>query len=294
MVRSLPPLNALRAFEAAGRHQSFSRAAGELGVSHSAVSRHVRGLEDRLGAQLFRDLPRGVALTQAGTRYLAELTPAFDRIAQASEVFDQRPTGLVTIDSEPLFATNWLLPRMVAFKRQFPEIEIRLDANPGLADVARYEVDLAIRFFHAGPKDQDAPLLSNAPLHPFASPKLVSGPLTPDELVTLPLLRDRREDVWKQWAKIAGCELPQSTSEWRLRARLAYQAAVLGQGVLMTSQEIAETDVAAGRLVQCSDIGFRMGSYHLVAGEGVTRRGAVRRFRDWLLDQSAGLRSGVQ
>lgn len=291
MARSLPPLNALRAFEAAGRHQSFSRAADELGVSHSAVSRHVRGLEHRLGAQLFRDLPRGVTLTQAGTRYLAALTPAFDRIAQASEVFDQRPAGQVTIDAEPLFATNWLLPRLAEFKRLFPDIDVRLDANPELADVARYEVDLAIRFFHAGPKDQDAPLLSNAPLYPFAAPELVQGRLSPDELLTLPLLRDRREDTWKLWAEAAGCEAPEGSYNWRLRARLAYQSAVLGHGVLLTSAEIADADVTAGRLVQCSDIGFRMGSYHLVTGEGVTRRSAVRRFRDWLLDQSAALRS---
>lgn len=291
MARSLPPLNALRAFEAAGRHQSFSRAANELGVSHSAVSRHVRGLEDRLGAQLFCDLPRGVALTQAGARYLSALTPAFDRIAEASEMFDKRPAGQVTIDAEPLFATNWLLPRLIEFKALFPDIDIRVEANPELADVARYEVDLAIRFFHAGPKDQDAPLLSNAPLCPFAAPGLVPLPVTPDNLMTYPLLRDRREDTWARWAEIAGCTAPKAVDGWRLRARLSYQSALLGQGVLLTSAEVAQADVQAGRLVQCSDIGFRMGSYHLVSGEGVRRRSAVRRFHDWLLDQSRALRA---
>lgn len=292
MARSLPPLNALRAFEAAGRHQSFSRAADELGVSHSAVSRHVRGLEDRLGAQLFRDLPRGVALTQAGARYLSSLTPAFDRIAEASEMFDKRPAGLVTIDAEPLFATNWLLPQLSDFYQRFPDIDVQLEANPELADVARYEADLAIRFFHAGPKDQTAPLLSNAPLCPYAAPDLVGEPLTSQELLTLPLLRDRREDTWRVWAVAAGCTPPENTGGRRLRARLSYQAALLGHGVLLTSAEIAQADVAAGRLVKCSDIGIRMGSYHLVSGEGVTRRSAVRLFRDWLLDQSVGLRSG--
>jgi len=275
MARSLPPLNALRAFEAAGRHESFW------------------GLEDRLGAQLFRDLPRGVTLTQAGARYLSALTPAFERIAEASEMFDQRPAGQVTIDAEPLFATNWLLPRLADFRQRFPDVEVRLEANPGLADIARYEADLAIRFFHAGPANQDAPLLSNAPLHPYATPELVPDPLPPEELLKLPLLRDRRENTWREWARLAGCA-PPPIGNWRLRARLSYQAAILGYGVLLTTAEIVAADVAAGRLVQCSDIGFRMGSYHLVTGEGVTRRGGVRRFRDWLLDQSVELRSSIQ
>jgi len=292
MARSLPPLNALRAFEAAGRHQSFSRAANELGVSHSAVSRHVRGLEDRLGAQLFRDLPRGVALTQAGARYLAALSPAFDHIAEASEVFAQRPTGQVIVDAEPLFASNWLIPRLGDFYQRYPEIELRLEASNTLADIARYEADLAIRFYHAGPPSDDLLLVSDAPLYPFAAPSLVPDPLPASKLLKLPLLRDRYEDTWKEWAIAAGYDVtPAGQSDWRLRATLAYAAALAGQGVLLTSADVTEGDVKAGRLVQCSDIGFRMGSYHLVAGEGVMRRGPVRIFRDWLLDQSAPLRS---
>jgi len=292
MPRALPPLNALRAFEAAGRHQSFSGAAEELGVSHSAISRHVRGLEDRLGAQLFRDLPRGVALTQAGARYLAALSPSFDRIAEASEVFDQRPAGQVTVDAEPLFAMKWLIPRLGDFYQRYPDIELRLQANSAIADLARYEADLALRFFHAGPEGQDAPLLSNAPLYPFAAPGVVSGLMPPEQILSLPLLRDRHADTWRKWAGLAGCPPPAGApSDWRMRARLAYETALAGHGVLLVSSEIAEVDAASGRLVQCSDIGFRMGSYHLVSAEGVMRRSAVRLFRDWLLDQSAGLRS---
>lgn len=295
MPRSLPPLNALRAFEAAGRHQSFSRAAEELGVSHSSVSRHVRGLEDRLGVQLFRDLPRGVALTQAGARYLATLTPSFDRIAEASEVFQQRPAGQVTVDAEPLFAMKWLIPRLSDFYNRFPDVELRLQASSAFADIDRYEADLALRFFHAGPKNQTAPLLSDAPLYPYATPELVPAPLSPDAILRLPLLRDRHEDTWRHWADLAGCAPPRSAaSDWRMRARLAYESALAGHGVLLVSSEIAEVDAAAGRLVRCSEIGFRMGSYHLLAAEGVTRRSAVRLFRDWLLDQSAALRSVPQ
>jgi len=295
MPRALPPLNALRAFEAAGRHQSFTGAAEELGVSHSSISRHVRGLEDRLGAQLFRDLPRGVALTQAGARYLAALSPAFDRIAEASEVFDQRPAGQVTVNAEPLFAMKWLIPRLSDFYDRHPEVELRLQASSDIADLARYEADLALRFFHAGPEGQSAPLLSDAPLYPYAAPALVPDPLSPTMLMRLPLLRDRLADTWQRWAALAGCPPPPgAASDWRMRARLAYEAALAGHGVLLISSEIAETDVAAGRLVQCSDIGFRMGSYHLVPAEGAIRRSAVRVFRDWLLDQTAALRTSAR
>lgn len=292
MSRSLPPLNALRAFEAAGRHESFSRAAGELGVSHSSISRHVRGLEHRLGVRLFRDLPRGVALTQAGARYLAAITPAFDRIAEATEAFDPRPAGQVSVNAEPLFAGKYLLPRLQGFYDKFPDVTVRLDASSGLADMARYEADLAIRFYHAGPQGQDAPLLSDAPLYPFAAPKLVPESLPANALLKLPLLRDRREDTWHRWAQLAGCNPPPGDpSQWRMRVNLAYDAALLGRGVLLTSAEIASSDVAAGRLIQCSDIGFRMGSYHLVIAEGAIRRSAVRHFRDWIIDQSALHRS---
>jgi len=291
MPRALPPLNALRAFEAAGRHQSFSGAAEELGVSHSAISRHVRGLEHRLGVQLFRDLPRGVALTQAGARYLTALSPSFDRIAEATELFDQRPAGQVTVDAEPLFAMKWLIPRLGDFYMRFPDVELRLQASSTLAALDRYEADIALRFFHAGAEGQSAPLLSNAPLYPYAAPSLVPEPLSPEALLRLPLLRDRMADTWRHWAGLAGCAPPKgAASDWRMRARLGYESALAGHGVLLISSEIAEADAAAGRLVQCSDIGFRSGSYHLVTAEGATRRSAARLFCDWLLDQSAALR----
>lgn len=291
MPRALPPLNALRAFEAAGRHQSFSGAAEELGVSHSAISRHVRGLEHRLGVQLFCDLPRGVALTQAGARYLAALSPSFDRIAKATEIFDQRPAGQVIVSAEPLFAMKWLIPRLGDFYMRFPDIELRLQASSTLAALDRYEADIALRFFRAGAKGQSAPLLSNAPLYPYAAPGLVPDPLSPESLLSLPLLRDRMADTWRHWAGLADCSPPEgAASDWRMRARLAYESALAGHGVLLISSEIAEVDAAAGRLVQCSDIGFRSGSYHLLTAEGATRRNAVRLFCDWLLDQSVALR----
>lgn len=294
MYRQLPPLNALRAFEAAGRHQSFSRAAEELGVSHSSISRHVRGLEDRLGVQLFRELSRGLELSQDGAAYLAQIMPALDTIAYATEGLAEVPQGTVTVNAETLFAAKWLIPRLGAFSALHPEIEIRLEASRRLADVARYEADLAIRFVSPGAHYRGSELISDAPLHPYASPDLLVEPIrSPRDLLSYPLLRDRSNGTWGYWFTLAGdvpdVEVPGSS--WRMSSFLEVEAAISGQGVLLVSDEVVASEVAAGRLVRVSDVGFREGGYHLVQGDGVLRRKAVRVFRDWLIEQSRPWRS---
>lgn len=293
MSRNLPPLNALRAFEVAGRHESFSRAAEELGVSHSSVSRHVRGLEDRLGAQLFRDVSRGVVLTRAGARFLAEVSPALDQIAAAAEPFAQRPAGLLVLDAEPLFASNWLIPRLSSFYSKYPDIELRLEASRGVVDIARFEAEMAIRFYAAGTTDSAEPLISDAPLVPYAVPGLIDRPL--EDLTSwdgLTFFRDRADDTWTRWCVEAGrTPAPGMFGGWRMRATMALPSALAGHGVMLTSEDIVDVHVRAGRLVPCSKINFRLGSYHLVTGQGVLRRAPARHFRDWLLDESAALRS---
>lgn len=293
MPRQLPPLNALRAFEAAGRHESFSRAADELGVSHSAISKHVRGLEDRLGAQLFRDLPRGVALTQAGERYLAHLTPAFDEIAEATEAFSVRPAGSVTVNAETVFAIKWLVPSLKSFKKAYPDIELQLDATEALIDIARYEADIAIRFFLAGAPDRNCALLSNEAIYPFAAPAIAREVAdNPENLLKFPLLRDRGGDPWAVWfAGIGRPDLAERVPQVRrTRALLAIEAVLAEQGVLLASADNVEHDLAAGRLVKCFDHGFRQGTYYLLFGEGVLRRKPVRLFRDWLLKKTEHFR----
>ena len=291
MQRQLPPLNALRAFEAAGRHQSFSRAAEELGVSHSSISRHVRGLEDRLGVQLFRDLPRGLELSRDGAAYLAQISPALDAIASATEGLAETPQGTVAVNSEPLFAMKWIMPRLTDFYAQYPDISIQLEASRQLADVARYEADLAIRFVHPGGVYPNSELLSDAPLYPFASPLLVPKPIDdPKELLDYPLMGDRTNGTWHVWFEAAGSNVPPEkipVSQWRLKSLLAVEAAIAGQGVLLTSVEVVSHEVALGRLIQLSDVGFREGGYHLVRSEGAMRRKPVRIFRDWLVQESA-------
>lgn len=289
MSRQLPPLNALRAFEAAGRHQSFSRAAEELLVSHSSISRHVRGLEDRLGVQLFRDLPRGLELSADGAAYLAQITPALDAIADATEGLVEVPQGAVTVNSETLFAAKWLAPRLGAFAAQYPEVEIRLEASRRLADVARYEADLAIRFVRPGGRYPGSELISDAPLHPYAAPGVLTGPITsPRDLLSYPLLRDRSSGTWQAWFSLAGEVSPDEVQvpAWRMSSFLELEAAIAGRGILLISDEIVADEVAAGRLVKLSDIGFREGGYHLLHGAGVLRRKPVRVFRDWLMAQT--------
>lgn len=293
MPKNLPPLNALRAFDAAGRHQSFSRAAEELGVSHSSISRHVRGLEDRLGVQLFRDLPRGLVLSRDGAAYLAQISPALDAIAEATEGLVAAPQGAVTVNSEPLFATKWLVPRLGKFATLHPGVDVRLEASRHLADVARYEADLAIRFVKPGGRYPGAELISDAMIYPFAAPGLVPPGSAPRDLLRYPLIRDRTEGTWELWfAKAGGVrpeEVPRST--WRMSSLLEVEAAMSGQGVLLISSEVVAGEVAAGRLVQLFDVGLREGGYYLVRQDGILRRKPVRVFRDWVLAETAMWRS---
>src|SRR5262245_57948339 len=135
-MRRLPPLNALRAFEAASRHQSFTAAAGELGVSHAAVGRHVRALEATLGLSLFRRDGRGIALTEPGARLAAVATEALDRIAEgAAALAEEAGAGLLRVSVEPAFAARWLVPNLGGFRRSHPRVEIELDPSPRLADL---------------------------------------------------------------------------------------------------------------------------------------------------------------
>lgn len=295
MSRNLPPLNALRAFEAAGRHESFSRAAQELNVAHSAISRHVRGLEARLGVKLFRDLPRGVELTLEGRGYLARVLPALDMIAEATEDLAQTPRGVVTVNSEPLFAERFILPRLAGFQDAFPDIEIRLEASPLLADVERHEADLAVRFAQTGHLDVPCELLTATPIYPHATPDYVDRHIRrPEDLLTLPRFRDRENNIWVQWFAAAGVPSPAlREGGWRLKSPLAYEAGLQGLGVYLGSSECVSFDREQGRLVRCFEIGIWDGAFYLVHGSRGVRRSAVKRFRDWLMDETAAFRGGL-
>ena len=293
-MRQLPPLNALRAFEAAGRHESFALAADELGVTHSSVSRHVRGLEDRLGVALFADLPRGVRLTDTGAAYLDEITPALDRIADATAMLSDRGGGIVTVSCEPLFATRWLVKRLHKFHSAEPDVELRLDASEELADVRRHAADLAIRFYKSGTPDVPTDLISDRPLHVYAAPRFARQVGQPKDLLALPRLQDRYGDMWRLWFEAAGVAIGDVVTEpaWRMRAALSCEAAISGHAAFLVGEEVVRDAVADGQLVRLFDYAIHRGSYHLVQGETARRNHAARAFRRWLLKASQDLRSG--
>lgn len=295
MARQLPPLNALRAFEAAGRLSGFSRAAEELNVNHSSVSRHIRGMEKRLGVQLFRPTRKGVELTEAGRTYLDKITLVFDAIEAATEDLTLVPKGRLMINCEPGFAQKWLVPNIGAFTGTHPDIDLHLDVSEHVVDLESADVDLAVRFCTEGTDVSGFDLISDSQDHPFAKPgyfDLTKGPVSPGRIAQEPLLQSQSLQMWQRWFAAAGFE---PTQELKLahptHAVLAVQAAVAGQGVLLMSEDMVSPELADGKLERLSSIHIFTGGYYLAIGRRAARRKVVRVFRDWMLGASAGLRS---
>ena len=294
MVRRLPPLNAVRAFEAAARHESFSKAADELNVSHAAISRHVRGLEARLGVLFFRTAKRGVELTEDGQDYLKAISPALDTIAEATEALADWPEGVIYITCEPTFAVKWLMPRLGEFQELNEAIEVSIDSSSNLADLKRHEFDLAIRFGKGSWDGLETDLMSKARVYPVGSPRLLEkvGVIkTPLDLCKLKLLHEDDGWLWRHWFAAAGVpDLHLPPFPGALSTVLAIEAAAAGQGVALISDDLAARDLKEGRLVRFHETGMDFGGYHLVYLKSTLRQRAVRAFRDWLLKSSEEFR----
>ena len=215
MARRLPSLNALKAFEAAARHESFTEAAGELFVTHAAISRHVRDLEDWLGTELFIRTGRGVDLTEAGRRFGQRLTPLFDQLAEATrEAAAVGDVRQLNVSVEPAFASRWLVARLGRFQELHPDIELAIDPTNRLADFRSGEADLGIRYGEGGWEDVEAIKLSEVVIFPVCAPKLVdSAPdLKPGDLAHFNLLHEQRKQWWADWLASAGIT---GVEDWR-------------------------------------------------------------------------------
>lgn len=254
MQRQLPPLNALKAFEAAARLGSFSQAAAELHVTHGAISRHVQLLEEWLGTPMFRRLNRRVALTEAGRSYLAEIGAAFDRIALATAHHRERGHGrLLRVNATTTITLRWLIPRLSSFQRHNPAIEVRLTTSSDPVATLAEPFDIAIRRGAEDVPGYVSPWVLRDHRIPVCSPALLQRlPLRrPRDLARHTLLVSAsRPDAWSQWLEASGlADLVPRQSLVLEHNYQALQGALDGLGVAMGSSALIADDVASGRLV---------------------------------------------
>jgi LysR family glycine cleavage system transcriptional activator len=291
-MRRLPPLSAVRVFEAAARHQNFTQAAAELGMTQAAVSYQVKLLEERLGAPLFLRSKRRVTLTEAGRRLAPVLTDAFDRIAEGVADLVEEDEGVLTISTTPTFAINWLAPRLGAFQVERPELAVRLQTTNLLVDFARDEADLAVRMGSGDWPGLRAHFLFYLHSTPLCSPQLLESHAlrVPADVLRVPRLSPH-DDWWEQWLAAAGVVVPEGAREGGLRldSQVAEgQAAMAGLGLSMLTPLFWRAELASGRLVQPFDLVTSEGrAIWLVYPEHKRGRAKIRAFREWLLREVA-------
>ncbi len=291
-MRRLPPLNALKAFEAAARSQNFTRAAEELRVTQGAVSQQVKALEDTLGLKLFARVRQRLALTEAGREYLGVVRDALDRIAAGTERLVARQRGgVLTISTSPDFAAKWLVHRLGRFADGHPAIDLRVSASGHQVDFAREDVDVAIRHGDGDWPGLDAVRLCAERLFPVCSPALLTARkriARPADLLKLPLLRLADSDAWARWFAAAGVADPALRGPTVDRASMVIDAAVDGQGIALARTALAAWDLINGRLVRPLDLSLPLKStYWIVCPKATTKTPKLVTVRAWLLAEAA-------
>jgi LysR family glycine cleavage system transcriptional activator len=291
--RRLPPLNALRAFEAAARHLNFSRAADELSVTPGAVSQQIQNLEDYVGAALFKRTPKGLLLTDAAQTALPALREAFDRLAEAASLLTAAVDGRrLTLTAPPSFAAKWLVPRLGAFERAHPQVDVWLSAAIELVDLTAGEVDIAIRYGGGRYPGLEVTRLFSETVIPVASPThLAEHPLSvPADLANHVLLHDGSPDLddscpdWSMWLAARGLKGVDGMRGPRFnQSSLVIEAAVNGRGVALAKRTLAADDLEAGRLVAPLQIATAVDfAYYLVHPKAKGRLPQVKAFVSWI------------
>jgi LysR family glycine cleavage system transcriptional activator len=287
MVRRLPPLNALKAFEVAARLSSLSRAASELNVTHAAISRHVRALEAEFRTPLFERTGRGVVLTEAGQALATDLTTGFDLIASAANRFARpsRRRKRLIVSSEVSFATLWLVPRLGKFTTLHPGIDLVLDPGHRLVDFAKEDVDLGIRYGNGQWTGVEARKLADANLMVVCSPTFLRDhPISkPSDLDGSLLIQETAKVYWDAWLKAAGLADRVVPSGPTLNGDLAIAAAEAAQGFALADQLLSGDALSANRLVHPFDIVVPIHGYYLVRRPGVKISDAAAIFEAWLV-----------
>jgi len=291
--RRLPPLNALRAFEAAARHLNFSRAADELSVTPGAVSQQIQNLEDYVGAALFKRTPKGLLLTDAAQTALPALREAFDRLVEAASLLTAAVDGRrLTLTAPPSLAAKWLVPRLGAFEQAHPQVDVWLQAGMELVDLTAGEVDVAIRYGSGRYPGLEVRRLMGESVVPVISPELhAQTPLnSPDDLANHVLLHDGSPDLddscpdWPMWLAARGAKGVDGTRGPRFnQSSLVIEAAVNGRGVALAKRTLAQADLEAGKLVAPLQIATQVDfAYYLVHPKAKGRLPQVKSFTSWI------------
>ncbi|QGX38878.1 transcriptional regulator GcvA [Permianibacter aggregans] len=288
MSRRLPPLNSLRAFEAAARNLSFTRAAEEIHVTQAAISHQIKALEDFLNVKLFTRKNRELLLTDEGQMYWPVIRDVFEKLADATErVRAKVAAGPLSVSVVPTFAVQWLVPRLSRFSELHPEIDVRLKASDAEVNFHDDNVDVAIYFGDGSWSDLHVERLLEEFLFPVCSPQLAKGskPLkTPADLSQHSLLHDESFDGWRRWLNYVGAK----SVRWNRgpvfsHTAMVLQAAAHGQGVALAHSVLAQNDLASGRLVRPFDQMLPLEEgYFLVCPRAAADRPKIVAFRQWL------------
>jgi LysR family glycine cleavage system transcriptional activator len=296
--RHLPPLNALRAFEAAGRHLSFTKAAAELHVTPAAISQQLKTLEDYLGVQLFRRLNKALLLTDAGQACLPGLQEGFDRLAEAVKALRARDARrALTVSVAPSFGAKWLVPRLDRFRDAHPGVDVRIDASHRLVDFVREDVDLGIRYGLGDYPGLRVDRLLTDEVFPVCSLRLLAGPhplRVPDDLRWHTLLHvdlatgDACCPDWRMWLLAAGVgDIDPTRGPQFSLSSMAEQAAIEGHGVALGSRVLVADDLAAGRLIKPFDLSFPVSfAYYVVCPETTADQPRIAAFREWVMAEA--------
>jgi LysR family transcriptional regulator, glycine cleavage system transcriptional activator len=304
MHRAMPPLNGLRAFEAAARHLSLTRAAAELHVTAGALSHQIRGLEELLGVQLFERRVRAIALTAAGKLLYPGLQTGFARIREAVEGLDRAGRDRVlVISAPPGFTAKWLVPRLYRFTSANPEMDVRSSSSVSYADFTTDGVDVAIRNLPVGGRIDpalSAEKLIELSVIPVCSPRLIErhgGPVDAATLRRLPLIHDDTlahlpdYPTWATWFAAAGLDDVDVSRGLRFNTTdHALDAAGEGAGVLLAHDLPAYDDLRTGRLVTPVPLSLALGrAYYVVCPKSRSGRPHVQSFRAWVKHELAAL-----
>ena len=296
-MRRFPPLNSLRAFEAAARHLSFTRAAEELNVTPGAVSQQVKTLEDYLDVRLFRRRNRALLLTDPAQVCLPLLSGGFDQLAAAVDsIRRERADKPLTVTVPPTMGARWLVPRLSDFHKKYPEVDIRIDASSALADLVGGDIDIGIRFGSGDYPGIDSTSLFPLQVYPVCSPDwLAEAALkTPRDLAPHMLLHadypwdDAAWPDWQTWLHTVGIDNIDTAHGLRFSSpEMVIQAAIEGQGVALFGSVLVQDDLRSRRLVRPFEEAVPMDySYYVVHARAGAERARVKVFKEWLLAQA--------